>query len=77
MNTETVNAPAVDQQRLVRARWFERGWERAIDVRAPQWEQLSQSKREKLTNRWSLAAATESVASGDNIPPRPNEKGQP
>jgi hypothetical protein len=53
---------------LEATRWFESGWERAIDVRASQWETLHENKREKITNRWSLSAAREIIASGENVP---------
>lgn len=55
--------------KIVSARWFERGWERTIDVRSENWKKLDIKTREKITNRWSLAAAHEIIASGENIPP--------
>lgn len=57
------------------ARWFERGWERAIDARAPTWTTWPMALREKLTNRWSLSAANEIVASGKNIPTHEQPRG--
>lgn len=67
------HAIALSCGELVRARWWERGWERAIDVRAFRWTLLPEAVREKITSRWAVAAAREIVASGANVPPSPNK----
>lgn len=47
------------KDKLAVARWFKRGWERAMESRGDSWDSLPKERREYMVNRWTHSMISE------------------